>query len=174
MWFKDSELNQNLKIQISELNRSIFPENLINDEYIFDQKKTNPQRLIVQIENEVVAHLLTVRRNIQVGTLGLDIIYVGELMVKESFRGKGLGRELITKLKENNFKADVIILLADKGTEGFYIKNGFEELSNLKILIGDSQVNSKFAASKAMVILLTQRYIVLRNKNASTFLGDPV
>lgn len=60
---------------------------------------------------------------------GVDCSYICDVAVHPDFQGTGLGKAIITKLKELSAGHKKIILYANPGTEGFYKKLGFKRMS---------------------------------------------
>jgi len=56
---------------------------------------------------------------------GLDCAYIADVAVHPDYQGEGLGKEIITKLIDLARGHKKIILYANPGTEGFYVKLGF-------------------------------------------------
>jgi ribosomal protein S18 acetylase RimI-like enzyme len=56
---------------------------------------------------------------------GIDCSYLCDVAVHPDYQGKGLGQEIIARLKEFSAGHKKIILYANPGTEGFYRKLGF-------------------------------------------------
>jgi ribosomal protein S18 acetylase RimI-like enzyme len=56
---------------------------------------------------------------------GVDCSYLCDVAVHPDYQGIGLGKEIITKLKEFSAGHKKIILYTNPGTEGFYQKLGF-------------------------------------------------
>jgi ribosomal protein S18 acetylase RimI-like enzyme len=56
---------------------------------------------------------------------GVDCSYLCDVAVHPDYQGIGLGKEIITKLKELSAGHKKIILYANPGKEGFYKKLGF-------------------------------------------------
>lgn len=56
---------------------------------------------------------------------GLDCSYIADVAVHPDYQGQGLGKAIISKLAELSSGHKKIILYANPGTEGFYIKLGF-------------------------------------------------
>jgi ribosomal protein S18 acetylase RimI-like enzyme len=56
---------------------------------------------------------------------GLDCSYLADVAVHPDHQGRGLGRTIIRKLVELSEGHKKIILYANPGTEGFYVKLGF-------------------------------------------------
>jgi ribosomal protein S18 acetylase RimI-like enzyme len=56
---------------------------------------------------------------------GVDCSYLCDVAVHPDYQGIGLGKEIITKLKELSAGHKKIILYASPGKEGFYKKLGF-------------------------------------------------
>ena len=56
---------------------------------------------------------------------GLDCAYIGDVAVHPDEQGRGLGKEIIRRLVEQAGGHKKIILYANPGKEGFYIKLGF-------------------------------------------------
>jgi len=60
---------------------------------------------------------------------GIDCSYLCDVAVHPDFQGTGLGKEIITKLKDMSAGHRKIILYANPGKEGFYKKLGFKRMS---------------------------------------------
>jgi ribosomal protein S18 acetylase RimI-like enzyme len=56
---------------------------------------------------------------------GVDCSYLCDVAVHPDFQGRGLGKAIITRLKEMSAGHRKIILYANPGKEGFYKKLGF-------------------------------------------------
>jgi ribosomal protein S18 acetylase RimI-like enzyme len=56
---------------------------------------------------------------------GVDCSYLCDVAVHPDYQGRGLGKDIITKLKELSASHKKIILYANPGKEGFYKKLGF-------------------------------------------------
>ncbi|HWX04074.1 GNAT family N-acetyltransferase [Collimonas sp.] len=60
---------------------------------------------------------------------GIDCSYICDVAVHPDFQGSGLGRTIITKLRDLSAGHKKIILYAVPGKEGFYKKLGFKRMS---------------------------------------------
>ena len=60
---------------------------------------------------------------------GVDCSYLCDVAVHPDYQGIGLGKDIITKLKELSAGHKKIILYANPGKEGFYKKLGFMRMS---------------------------------------------
>jgi predicted GNAT family N-acyltransferase len=174
IYIKDDKLSENFKTQIEELNRVTFPENLIDGKYIFNQQINNPSRLIILLNNEIIAHLLTVERMVQIDQSILKIIYVGELMVRDSFRNRGIGKYLLKEFNEKKFDSDCALLLCEQTLVEFYKKNGWIKLNDFQIELGANINSSRIADSVCMVKYYTTNSKVLEQNGLKMFLGEPV
>jgi GNAT superfamily N-acetyltransferase len=56
---------------------------------------------------------------------GLDCSYIADVAVHPDHQGRGLGKAIIAKLVDLSHGHKKIILYANPGTEGFYVKLGF-------------------------------------------------
>jgi ribosomal protein S18 acetylase RimI-like enzyme len=56
---------------------------------------------------------------------GVDCSYLCDVAVHPDYQGRGLGKDIITKLKELSAGHKKIILYTNPGKEGFYKKLGF-------------------------------------------------
>jgi GNAT superfamily N-acetyltransferase len=56
---------------------------------------------------------------------GLDCSYIADVAVHPDHQGRGLGTAIIAKLVDLSHGHKKIILYANPGTEGFYVKLGF-------------------------------------------------
>ncbi len=56
---------------------------------------------------------------------GIDCSYLCDVAVHPGYQGRGLGKAIIDKLRENSATHRKIILYANPGKEGFYKKLGF-------------------------------------------------
>jgi ribosomal protein S18 acetylase RimI-like enzyme len=59
---------------------------------------------------------------------GADCAYLCDVAVHPDVQGRGLGKAIITKLKDLSAGHKKIILYANPGTEGFYRKLGFRSM----------------------------------------------
>lgn len=60
---------------------------------------------------------------------GVDCSYICDVAVHPDFQGSGLGRAIITRLRDLSAGHKKIILYAVPGKEGFYKKLGFKRMS---------------------------------------------
>lgn len=70
---------------------------------------------------------------------GIDCSYLCDVAVHPDFRGRGLGREIITRLMELSRGHKKIILYANPGTEGFYRKLGFLRMRTAMAVFRDRE-----------------------------------
>jgi GNAT superfamily N-acetyltransferase len=68
---------------------------------------------------------------------GADCSYLCDVAVHPDFQGFGLGKAIITKLKELSAGHKKIILYAKPGTEGFYNKLGFKAMRTAMAIFQD-------------------------------------
>ncbi|OGJ89552.1 MAG: hypothetical protein A2487_14550 [Candidatus Raymondbacteria bacterium RifOxyC12_full_50_8] len=63
---------------------------------------------------------------------GASDAYIQDIVVAVAFRGKGIGRELVTRLAAfcRERAIEWICLLAQPGTKEFYARLGFKEMEN--------------------------------------------
>jgi len=71
---------------------------------------------------------------------GVSDAYIQDVVVLETYRGRGIGRELVRRLTERCLEAQIswIGLVAEPGTQAFYEPMGFRPLAGyLPMLHGD-------------------------------------
>lgn len=63
---------------------------------------------------------------------GVSDGYIQDVIVSNKYRNKGIGKELVIKLRDHCLKKGLswIGLIAEPGTKGFYAKLGFSEMQN--------------------------------------------
>ena len=59
---------------------------------------------------------------------GMDCSYICDVAIHPAYQGKGIGKEIVKKLMELSEGHSKIILYANPGKEGFYIKLGFAKM----------------------------------------------
>ena len=60
---------------------------------------------------------------------GIDCSYICDVAIHPDFQGQGLGKAIISKLRDLSAGHKKIILYAVPGKEGFYKKLGFKRMS---------------------------------------------
>lgn len=70
---------------------------------------------------------------------GLDCSYIADVAVHPDHQGAGLGRAIIMKLVELSSGHKKIILYANPGTEGFYVKLGFLKMNTAMAIWNDRE-----------------------------------
>lgn len=73
---------------------------------------------------------------------GLDCSYICDIAVHPEYQGTGLGKAIVKKLVIMSESHKKIILYANPGKEGFYIKLGFRKMNTAMAIFID-QVNAK-------------------------------
>ena len=73
---------------------------------------------------------------------GLDCSYICDIAVHPEYQGTGLGKAIVKKLVTMSEGHKKIILYANPGKEGFYIKLGFRKMNTAMAIFID-QVNAK-------------------------------
>jgi ribosomal protein S18 acetylase RimI-like enzyme len=68
---------------------------------------------------------------------GKDCAYICDVAVHPDHQGRGLGQEIITRLKERAAGHKKIILYANPGTEPFYRKLGFRRMRTAMAIFRD-------------------------------------
>jgi GNAT superfamily N-acetyltransferase len=68
---------------------------------------------------------------------GIDCSYLCDVAVHPAFQGRGLGRDIIMKLRELSAGHKKIILYANPGKEGFYEKLGFRRMRTAMAIFKD-------------------------------------
>jgi GNAT superfamily N-acetyltransferase len=68
---------------------------------------------------------------------GIDCSYLCDVAVHPAFQGRGLGRDIIMKLRELSAGHKKIILYANPGKEGFYEKLGFRRMRTAMAIFED-------------------------------------
>ncbi len=70
---------------------------------------------------------------------GADCAYLCDVAVHPDFQGRGLGKAIITRLRELSAGHKKIILYANPGTEGFYRKLGFRRMRTAMAIFRDQE-----------------------------------
>ena len=70
---------------------------------------------------------------------GIDCAYLCDVAVHPAFQGRGLGKEIIARLKELSAGHKKIILYANPGKEGFYRKLGFRRMLTAMAMFKDEE-----------------------------------
>lgn len=73
---------------------------------------------------------------------GLDCAYICDIAVHPKYQGTGLGKSIVNKLVAMSEGHKKIIMYANPGKEGFYIKLGFNKMKTAMAIFID-QVNAK-------------------------------
>jgi ribosomal protein S18 acetylase RimI-like enzyme len=68
---------------------------------------------------------------------GRDCSYICDVAVHPDFQGRGLGAQIIERLKEASIGHKKIILYANPGKEGFYRKLGFKPMRTAMAIFAD-------------------------------------
>jgi ribosomal protein S18 acetylase RimI-like enzyme len=68
---------------------------------------------------------------------GADCSYICDVAVHPDYQGRGLGRDIILRLKELSAGHKKIILYANPGTEPFYRKLGFRRMRTAMAIFRD-------------------------------------
>lgn len=68
---------------------------------------------------------------------GVSDGYIQDVIVSKQFRGKGIGKQLVIKLRDYCLSKGLtwIALIAEPETEDFYVKLGFHEMKGYKPMI---------------------------------------
>ena len=104
-----------------------------------DFKDLKSYHLFCKEVKEVTAYLRIVPKGV-----GYDKISFGRVLVKESHRGKQLGRKIVeeaVKFIEEELKEDEIFIGAQKYLEDFYKSCGFETVSQSYDILGIEHVD---------------------------------
>jgi ribosomal protein S18 acetylase RimI-like enzyme len=70
---------------------------------------------------------------------GVDCSYLCDVAIHPDYQGKGLGKEIINKLKEFSSGHKKIILYANPSKEGFYEKLGFLRMRTAMAIFQDQR-----------------------------------
>jgi ribosomal protein S18 acetylase RimI-like enzyme len=70
---------------------------------------------------------------------GMDCSYICDVAVHPRFQGRGLGKEIIGKLRDFSAGHRKIILYANPGKEGFYRKLGFLPMKTAMAIFRDRE-----------------------------------
>jgi ribosomal protein S18 acetylase RimI-like enzyme len=70
---------------------------------------------------------------------GIDCSYLCDVAVHPAFQGRGLGRDIVIKLKELSVGHKKIILYANPGKERFYEKLGFRRMLTAMAIFEDEE-----------------------------------
>lgn len=68
---------------------------------------------------------------------GLDCSYLCDIVVHPEHQGSGLGRAIVERLRELSAGHRKIILYANPGKEGFYLKLGFKRMRTAMAIFRD-------------------------------------
>jgi GNAT superfamily N-acetyltransferase len=173
---QENNLPYNLKLEIQKWNQYFFPENIVNDTYPFGAKQSDPQRYIIKSEDELIAHLLVVTREITYPTGKIKVLYIGEVFVVPDFQGQKIGQQLLayfdTLAKQSGH--DLSVLLCQTNVVDFYKKCGFTELQDVQILLGQNLDITTTANDTAMATFYSKQSSVLKNLSRKIFLGPSV
>jgi ribosomal protein S18 acetylase RimI-like enzyme len=74
---------------------------------------------------------------------GLDCSYLCDVAVHPDFQGQGVGRAIITRLRELSAGHRKIILYANPGKEGFYRKLGFRNMRTAMAIFQNQEQAAK-------------------------------
>ena len=74
---------------------------------------------------------------------GADCSYLCDVAVHPDFQKRGLGKAIITRLRELSAGHKKIILYANPGTEGFYQKLGFRRMRTAMAIFRDQEKAAK-------------------------------
>ncbi len=68
---------------------------------------------------------------------GVNDAYIQDLAVKKDMRHKGIASKIISYIKKYLLKKGFkfIMLVSEKGTENFYVKNGFRQVDGMKLFL---------------------------------------
>ena len=171
----DSTISVEYADQIEALNKEFFPDNLVGGKYIFNAKHNNPKRLLLINDGLVVGHMLFVERSISIGDQPLNILYIGELMIRKEFQSKGLGKQLlntfIQKLKTEKYDLALLICVPEKA--GFYVKSGMTIFDNVTVFL-KSDGEEIMADGIVVGLTFNQETNQLLSKPVQVFLGESV
>lgn len=123
-----NELTVEELYKILELRNEIF---IVEQECIYldcDNKDSNSYHLFLEDNNEVIAYLRILDRGVS-----YDEISIGRVLVKKSYRGKGISKELMLKgieFIENNLDESTIKIQAQAYLLKFYSRLGFKSISD--------------------------------------------
>jgi ribosomal protein S18 acetylase RimI-like enzyme len=70
---------------------------------------------------------------------GLDCSYICDVAVHPDAQGRGLGQAIVQRLVDASRGHRKILLYANPGTEGFYIKLGFDRMNTAMAIFADSE-----------------------------------
>jgi ribosomal protein S18 acetylase RimI-like enzyme len=70
---------------------------------------------------------------------GIDCSYLCDIAIHPDFQGRGLGRDIVVKLKELSAGHKKIILYANPGKEAFYEKLGFRRMLTAMAIFKDQE-----------------------------------
>lgn len=174
-WFSDRELTSARQTQIESLIQGFFPEHLVGGRYRFGIKPTNPHRLLIWDEDELVGHLLTVKRLVNLDGEKLKLLFVGELCVRQNHQGQGIGKQLMLALEPHLEPGyDLALLCCRAELLNFYQKSGWE-LLKVKVFFGPTESRSRCAEGIVVGRVLTPKARkVLIPEGVSLYLGEPI
>ena len=68
---------------------------------------------------------------------GIDCSYLCDIAVHPDYQGQGLGKEIVTRLRDLSRNHRKIILYAAPGKDGFYLKLGFKRMLTAMAIFQD-------------------------------------
>jgi len=74
---------------------------------------------------------------------GVDCSYICDVAIHPDWQGQGLGKAIITRLRDLSAGHKKIILYAVPGKEGFYKKLGFKRMSTAMAIFKDQELALK-------------------------------
>ncbi len=173
---EDSRLTVDDSNQIEEMNQEIFPENLACGKYVFGKKQSKPTRCLVKKNGLIIGHLLAVERMVGYKESFCKLLYIGELMVRNEYRNKGVGKMLITKYlaRVKNSGHVAAVLICGDELESFYIKCGLVKFEKMTVLLNDGNDKTRVATGTIMGMIFQPSYSSLLLDKAEIYLGDSV
>ena len=70
---------------------------------------------------------------------GIDVSYLADIAVHPDHQGRGLGKEIVSRLRELSSHHKKIILYAAPGKDTFYLKLGFKRMLTAMAIFQDQQ-----------------------------------
>ena len=124
---KFNELNTEELYKILGLRSEVF---VVEQDCVYldcDNKDFKSYHLFLKDNDEIVAYLRVLEKGVS-----YDEISIGRVLVKESYRGKGISREMMIKaidFIESDLKEDTIKIQAQAYLVDFYSSLGFKAVS---------------------------------------------
>ena len=148
----ESEFDLNYAMRIAV--KSFYPDSIdsenaqaLETKWNLDDNLEPKFLLIAKYGNEIVGGLRTTPKTIMRGEQEFQALGIAEIFVRVDFQGLGIAGQLVDKLISSTLasKYDLLLGVARKGIDGFYLKKGFYGLGSYpSIRFSGIKQSSKF------------------------------